>query len=209
MNEHDAALKMVVDGLPVAEINPGKIFDMGKAALFYAERLRWPVIPIHHPMNDPRAPFGLSCSCGKECDSPGKHPMTANGLDDASLDPAVISAWWRRWPQANIAVRTGIAETGGCGFDVIDVDGEQGWQSWSAWLEDGDTPTIEFEAFTPGNRKRGVGRHLYVVACGTENKSNVLPLIDTRGDRGYVVTAPSRGMTGGRYAWVTPPEVSP
>jgi hypothetical protein len=41
-----------------------------------------------------------TCACpkGSDCSSPGKHPLTPNGLDDASNDPASITRWWTRWP---------------------------------------------------------------------------------------------------------------
>ena len=49
-----------------------------------------------------------TCACpkGSSCSSPGKHPLTPNGLDDASNDPAIITRWWTRWPKANIGLRT-------------------------------------------------------------------------------------------------------
>src|SRR2546428_209782 len=36
-----------------------------------------------------------------------KVPRNSGGLTNASSDPAVIAEWWRRWPTANIGVRTG------------------------------------------------------------------------------------------------------
>jgi putative DNA primase/helicase len=200
---HTDALRLVLDMLPVAELDPGKRPDMGKVALFYAERLGWPVLPIHHPIGKVGAPYGLECSCGGRCDrSRGKHPLTPNGLKDASTDPDVIRAWWARWPLANIAVRTGTIESGGIGFDVIDIDGPRGLASWQ---QAGIKVDVVHEAFTPGNRDHDPGRHLYVAACGTGNTSNELPGVDTRGDNGYVLAPPSLGMRGTRYAWVVAP----
>lgn len=209
MSEHDDALRVLLDNLPVAEINPGKTYDMGRAALFYAVKVGWPVLPIHHPVPKATEPFGLDCSCSKAARpcgyTPGKHPigeLVPNGLKNATTDPAVIADWWRRWPHANIAVRTGYREAGGIGFDVLDLDGEIGQQSWrDAAIE---VPVI-YESFTPGNRDHTPGRHLYVPACGTGNKANELPGVDTRGDDGYVLVPPSRGMRGTRYSWVVAP----
>jgi hypothetical protein len=43
-----------------------------------------------------------------------------HGLKDASSDPAQLTGWWRRWPQANIGLVTGeLAE-------VLDIDGPVG-----------------------------------------------------------------------------------
>lgn len=49
-----------------------------------------------------------TCACpkGSSCSSPGKHPLTLNGLDDASNDPPTITRWWTRRPKANIGERT-------------------------------------------------------------------------------------------------------
>ena len=46
------------------------------------------------------------CPKGSGCPSPGKHPLTTHGLDDASTDPRSIEGWWRQWPRANLGVRT-------------------------------------------------------------------------------------------------------
>ncbi len=49
-----------------------------------------------------------TCQCpkGPACRSPGKHPLTKHGLDDATNEPETIERWWRRWPHANIGART-------------------------------------------------------------------------------------------------------
>lgn len=53
------------------------------AVLRYARR-GWPMIP---------------CS--------GKRPTLPHGLLEASTDAETVAEWWRRWPSANVAVRTG------------------------------------------------------------------------------------------------------
>jgi len=56
---------------------------MVEAALSYARR-GWHVFPIHWPING-------KCSCGKvDCESQAKHPLTANGFKDATIDPKTI-----------------------------------------------------------------------------------------------------------------------
>ena len=49
-----------------------------------------------------------------------KTPLTTWSRD-ATTDPQVITAWWRRWPWANVAVVTGAP-----GPDVLDVDVKAG-----------------------------------------------------------------------------------
>ena len=49
-----------------------------------------------------------TCCCpkGTDCPSPGKHPLTSHGLDDATTDLRTIDGWWRQWPRANTGERT-------------------------------------------------------------------------------------------------------
>ena len=62
------------------------------------------VFPLHNPV--PTAE-GLACSCGSSpCGSDAKHPRTPNGLKDATSDLEQITAWWTRWPNANIGITT-------------------------------------------------------------------------------------------------------
>ena len=87
--------------------------DSGKnlaAVLAMIER-GWHILPCHSIRDG-------ACTCGKDCDSPGKHPMTRNGLKDARCDPEWARAVWEDTPWANIAVRTGPESQGlgaGCG----------------------------------------------------------------------------------------------
>ena len=96
---------------------PGAPTVNHRAALAYAQRLGWPVFPIHWITE------AGSCSCSHpECDSPGKHPLTAQTFKEATRDEMPIRAWWSRWPQANIGIPSGAAS----GFDALDVDPRNG-----------------------------------------------------------------------------------
>lgn len=120
-----------------------------------------------------------------------KRPLTKRGLHDADTDPEQVAAWWARWPQANIGIRTGIR------FDVIDVDGPAGYASLADLRDSGALPEILGRALT----SRG-GAHLYVPPTGRGNKAGVYPGIDYRGAGGYVVTPPSFSVaTGRRWTW--------
>jgi hypothetical protein len=146
------------------------------AALGYARRGR-PVLPVDRA----KRPLGA---------------LVPRGLRHATTDLGTIEGWWRRRPDANVAIRTD-------GLLVIDIDGEPGRASLRGlMLEHGDlTPTLE--QATP----RG-GRHLvYLAPVGMRLSNSPRPLgspsgIDLRaGDRGYIVVAPSR--TGaGAYRWL-------
>jgi bifunctional DNA primase/polymerase-like protein/primase-like protein len=124
-----------------------------------------------------------------------KRPYTANGLLDATLDADVIRGWFRRWPDANVAVRTGVASR----LVVIDVDGDQGADALHA-LErrHGSLPT------TASVRTPRGGAHYYLRHPGPPVRTSAGALgagVDVRGDGGYVVTPPSIGANGRRYKW--------
>ena len=61
-----------------------------EAALDLARR-GYAVFPVHSIKPDGQ------CSCGtKDCGNAGKHPMTQNGLKDASSDPTTVERLFRR-----------------------------------------------------------------------------------------------------------------
>src|SRR5262245_9841604 len=74
--------------------------DFLRAALFYAKNLGWPVFPVKPKSKKP--------------------PLTSNGCLDATTDEKQIREWWKKWPEANVAVRTGIE------FWALDVDPKHG-----------------------------------------------------------------------------------
>ncbi|HUP68580.1 MAG TPA: bifunctional DNA primase/polymerase [Acidimicrobiales bacterium] len=161
------------------------------AALAYARR-GWAVFPCHSP-----APKGGCSCCRPDCSSPAKHPRIAGGLKAATTDEAAIRAWWRRWPQANVAVRTGAASE----LVVLDVDpGHGGDESVKALV-------AEHGRFPPGPvvATGGAGRHLYLAHPGAPVRNDagrrLGPGIDLRGDGGYVIAPPSRHASGGGYEW--------
>src|SRR5690348_12278227 len=97
------------------------------AALDYAQR-GWPVFPCHNPVVPRRVGFGcnrmIRCSCGEPdfvakeggCKTPGKHPRTQHGVNDATTDEKRIRGWFEYWPDANIGIATGGGLVG------VDVD---------------------------------------------------------------------------------------
>lgn len=162
-------------------------------ALLYAQELGWRVFPIYEIGPDGR------CACGKDCSSPGKHPRTRNGVKDASSDPLQVSAWWNAWPWANIAIATGFDS----GVVVVDLDvkpdkGIDGVASWAALGI--ETSTLEARSGS------GVGRHLFFAApdfARIKNSASLIaPGIDTRGEGGYLLVAPSNHLSGGMYEWL-------
>ena len=180
------------------------MFESLAAALTYAAA-GIPVLPLHTPTAD-------GCSCqpggrevggrevggrrGSPCDRPGKHPrwhpeLIATGLQQASTDRELIVRWWRRWPAANVGLRTGTA------VDVCDIDSDLGLRAVRDLLgTDGrDAPRV---------RTGSGGWHVYLAATGAGNRVRLLPGVDWRGAGGYVVAPPSLHASGRRYAWARP-----
>lgn len=142
------------------------------AALRYAAH-GWPVFP---------------------CRPKAKMPITARGLNDATTEPAAIERWWRRWPDANVAVRTGAISR----LVVLDIDGEEGAESLRALERDHGSLPRTASVVTPGG-----GQHFYFAHPGRGEIRNsarsVGPGLDIRADGGYVVAPPSVGSTARRY----------
>lgn len=151
-----------------------------KAALDYV-RLGWSVIPV-----EPR----------------GKRPLLRwQVFQYRRAEVPEIADWFHRWPDANIAVVTGIVS----GVVVLDLDPQQGAERTVAALQRDHGPLPEtIEAHTGGG-----GRHLYFAHPGdvTANREGLLPGLDLRGDGGYVVAPPSMHPSGEPYRWVRSPQV--
>ena len=164
------------------------------AALDYASE-GWAVFPVHGRTDDG------GCTCRRpDCGSPAKHPVTRNGLLDATIDADQIDAWWRWWPWANVAVATGEKS----GIVVFDLDlHKEGCREACAELaRESGRPAATRTALTGGG-----GQHLVYAHPGSRvgNSTNVLGVgLDVRGDGGYVVAPPSVHVSGKSYRWQDP-----
>ena len=132
--------------------------------------------------------------------APGsKRPIQgSHGLRDATVDPDVARARWKRTPQANIGAATGARS----GFWVLDIDMPDGPESLAALEAEHDPLPVTIEASTP----RG-GRHLYWRWPGDgpeirNSASRIGTGLDVRGEGGSIVLPPSVLADGRRYRWV-------
>ncbi len=122
------------------------------------------------------------------CAPNAKNPLTPRGLHDASTDPEVIRGWERRYPDANLAVPTGLRS----GLFVVDIDRQperDGLQTLAALEPTLGALPVTLTATTPSG-----GGHLYfrAPAVALRNSAGKLgPGIDTRGEGGYVLVPPS------------------
>jgi len=156
---------------------------LGEAAVRYAARKSWRVLPLHTPSEG-------SCSCGDpECSSPGKHPRTPHGVKDASADPEVVRGWWARWPAANVGIATGSG--------LILVDGDAPDELASLNLPE----SLSF--------KTGRGRNVLFSFNGGRKIGNSAGKLPPRGgvpgEGGFFVAPPSIHANGRRYAWLPGP----
>jgi len=137
-------------------------------ALAYAAR-GWPVLP---------------------CLPGAKTPATGHGYRDATTDPAQITAWFTRHPDANLAIATGVP-----GPDVLDVDQHgpagSGYPALARLRAAGFLDGMGSCVRTPSG-----GLHAYFT--GTAQHCGHLPdcHLDFRSHGGYILAPPSQ--IGGR-----------
>jgi hypothetical protein len=166
--------------------------EMMQSALAYAS-YDWAVFPVHGIRKG-------KCTCGRSnCTSPGKHPLTKHGFKDATTDPAIVAAWWKKQPWANIAIATGVKSGR---LMVIDLDSkpEQGIDGEETWRQSANDVPDTIEVLTGGG-----GRHIYFTypnEVDMKSGTNVLgDGVDLRADGGYVLVPPSLHASGKRYEW--------
>lgn len=138
--------------------------DLRSVALTLGDR--WPVFPL----------------------MPGaKKPATRSGVDSATRDPDRISAWWERIPSCNVGVRCGD------GLLVVDLDPTEtttGYVSLSSYAASVSADPGWLETFTVHTPR---AMHLYYrTTAHLGNRVDVLPGVDARSERGYVVAPYSR-----------------
>jgi hypothetical protein len=162
------------------------------AALGYAA-CGIPVYPVHWPGPGPGG-ASLACSCprGLACDRPAKHPLLRHGVKEATTDPDRIGRWWRRWPQANLGLATGVV------FDALDIDGPAGLAALPQ-LQEAAGLRLPGPLVATG----GGGWHHWFTPTGLGNRPpRDLAHVDWRGRGGCVLAPPSRHISGRTYRWL-------
>lgn len=133
------------------------------------------------------------------CKPGEKRPACEHGCKDATTDETQIREWWTRWPSANIGVATGAPS----GLFVLDVDGEAGFDALAELA--GEIPATLTQV-TPS----GGAHFLFTRPTELGNSARKLGAnLDTRGDGGYIVVAPSVHPNGGKYRWANRNPVEP
>jgi len=159
-----------------------------------------------------------------------KAPYTGNGKDNATTDEATIRGWWKRWPNAMIALAMGAD-----GLFVIDFDPRMDNDTGEVWtlerlkgeleeLVGGEIPS-SLAVVTPSS-----GVHVYLQQpkddrprlknrVGTKKSKHLPQHVDVRAAGGYVILPPSHCEGGesaseGHYRWLrgksdTPVTIAP
>jgi len=160
------------------------------AALHYAE-MGWYVHPVHYMKNG-------KCSCGgrKGC-KPAKHPRT-KWKDWKTTDENKITQYWKKYPDANIGIATGVES----GLLVIDIDPNNGGNDSLKNAIDAYELDAELDTFTV---QTGSGGTHYYYQCDRhiKNFAGTTMLgkgVDIRAEGGYVIAPPSNHVSGGLYS---------
>lgn len=154
------------------------------AAKYAAANL--PVLPLHAIRDG-------CCTCRTDCGrNAGKHPLTAHGKDEAITDLRQVTAWWDRWPWANIGIRPPA------GVIVLDVDPRNGGADSLLALTHQHGPLPQ----TLTARTGSGGLHAWLAYAGPA-RGQLCRGVDVKTERGYVVAPPSVHASGHRYEWIT------
>lgn len=182
------------------------LYPMRAHALWY-HGLGWPVIAVHHPIFMPDGTFSCSCYRGLECPekSRGKHPVNPGWQKNVRFarEEFEIRGEWRVNPYANIGIPTGEK----WGRFILDGDGAEGIASIRE-LE----MKLEPLPRTPLQRTGGGGLQWFFQTSGRafpNSVSRLAPKVDTRGENGQGVVAPSLHRSGRRYRWLVLPSDAP
>jgi hypothetical protein len=172
--------------------------ELHAAALAYAA-IGWPVFPLapgekvplysnpHRRGSEERTRCPGRAGCGRD----------GHGVKDATVDPAVITAWWVRTPRANIGLGCGVTASGH-GPDVVDFDVKDGAPGLASFQRLRDVGLLA-GAFAMVTTPSG-GWHLYYEGSHQANSVIRGYGVDFRSSGGYVV-GPESVTARGMYAW--------
>jgi putative DNA primase/helicase len=162
-----------------------------QAALAYAAR-GWHVVPLHGIQDG-------TCTClrGPECESPGKHPRTRNGLKDATTNQDDVDYFFDQYPNSNVGIVCGPSE-----LAVVDIDTEDALAKLEEHL--GLNPKEVSEGCPIVKTARGYHIFYHDPEGTTRPKvgRGAHAGIDLRAGESYVVAPPSTHHTGHVYEWV-------
>ena len=155
------------------------------------------VVPVHYVKPD----GSCSCSAGKDCASPGKHPAGGRWqkYQNERADLDTLELWFDgRFKKYNLGVVTGSVSGNVFVVDVDIAEGKLGADSFDDLQMANDDLPQTLEQITGSG-----GRHYFFTAPEgvkiTTGKNVLGEGIDTRGEGGFVVVAPSNHKSGNNY----------
>ena len=155
------------------------------------------VVPVHYVKED----GSCSCSQGHNCPSPGKHPAPNRWVvfQERCADVHTLEMWFNgRYKNYNIGVVTGKVSGNVFAVDVDTAEGKEGADSLMDLNMAHDDFPETLEQMTGGG-----GRHYLFKAPEDKRiitgKNTLGSGIDTRGEGGFIVVAPSNHKSGNVY----------
>ena len=155
------------------------------------------VVPVHYVKED----GSCSCAAGKDCHSPGKHPAPRSWkkYQEKRADHDQLEWWFEEeYEDYNIGVVTGKISNNIYAIDVDIGEGKDGQESLDDLCMAYDDLPMTFEQRTGSG-----GKHIFLQAPPDQTiitGKNVLGEgVDTRGEGGFVVVAPSNHKSGHNY----------
>lgn len=141
------------------------------------------------------------CSCGlKDCKTPGKHPLTAQGYKDASAMAGQIRTWINRWPRCNLGLTMGQV-INGQRLIALDIDPRNGGDDGLAELikQHGPMPDTPMQLtqsggqhylfWTPENAQLPGYLTNRGVEVKTKNHINIYPSVGLQGEYHWEASA--------------------
>ena len=154
------------------------------------------VVPVHYNTGN-----GCSCSAGEDCASPGKHPAPTSWMkyQTKRADKETLAFWFEgRFSDYNIGVVTGAISNNVFAIDVDIGEGKDGPETLHDLCMSHDDLPMTLEQKTGSG-----GRHYFFKAPDEQKiitgKNTLGQGIDTRGEGGFVVVAPSNHKSGNNY----------
>lgn len=155
------------------------------------------VVPVHYVRSD----GSCSCSQGHDCPSPGKHPAPKSWsvFQEKCADEYTLEMWFNgRYKDYNLGVVTGKVSGNIFAVDVDTNEGKLGNDSLMDLCMANDDLPETLEQLTGGG-----GRHYLFKAPQDKTiitgKNTLGSGIDTRGEGGFIVVAPSNHKSGNKY----------
>jgi hypothetical protein len=154
----------------------------------------WRLIPNHNIY------LGrCTCRLKEACAHSGKHPRIAGWSDgtdsQASNDPQVVEGWLTQWPWLNLGLATGH------GVLALDIDPAHGGLAWLETQQALLSPTTQQVTGSGGIHLLYRVPGIYYIKTTGPASNPIADGVDTRGDGGQLIVAPSRNLQG-PYQWV-------